>query len=432
MKKSLEIVSPGDSPKGATGFPTGAQDRVVLIDAIRGFALLGILLINMHDFLSPDNYIQLERLWPGEIDKLSQWFCRVFVAGKFFTMYSFLFGLGLSLQMDRLEARGARFVPIYLRRQGILFFMGLIHGVFIWSGDILLPYSLYGCLLALFRKRPLKLLLLSALLLATVPIVVSTFRLAENPNVSSNAFVDLPSDNQANDAKAKEAIQIYSEGSFAEIMNLRMHELIMSYNGWFGRNFGISVFTMFLLGLYAGRKRILVDITRHRKLIVAVWRWGLGAFLISVALSAYFILYEGATPYWLRLSGYEFEKVSRILVCLFYVATFALLSDTRIFRGVMAYFSAPGRMGLTNYLLQSLVCTTIFYSYGFGLYGTVSPALSVVLSVIFFAFQVIVSRWFLQRFNFGPMEWIWKSMTYGAWQNMRKRSVKIAASSGQA
>jgi uncharacterized protein len=158
--------------------PVQPQERISSIDILRGFALLGILVSNMDDFSSVARYFPGLTLWPRAIDQWVEWGINFFVDGKFYVLFSFLFGLGFGIQMARFEQRGIKSVPLYSRRLIVLFFIGLFHGIFVWWGDVLAVYAVFGFVMLLFYKSSTKTLFILSLLVLLLPVVVSTVQLS--------------------------------------------------------------------------------------------------------------------------------------------------------------------------------------------------------------------------------------------------------------
>jgi uncharacterized protein len=394
-----------------TAVPTAVPDRIQIVDILRGFALGGILIANMTDFSTPFYYIEPRVLWPQLHNLLVLAFIQIFVTGNFFTIFSFLFGLGLALQMRRLEARGVPFVPIYLRRQAILFCFGLAQGMLVWYGDILAPYALFGCALLLFRHWPPRRLVVLAACLILVPFTVSVTRMLLSPGAFLAAQGDHTNDAAAL-AAAQQVIAVYAHGSWMDIFRQRLGDLMVDYHGWLGRNYGLTVFSMFLLGLAAGVSSFFNNLDRFIPIIRKLWYIGVTCLCVSAAWTVMSSMDPEHSAV-LDLVYYQFLKIANIFICLFYVASVILLARNRRWHAALSILRAPGRMALTNYLLQALVFTTLFNSYGLGLFGNVSPLAGFGLSLLFYAGEVAASNWFLSRFKFGPAEWVWKSLTYG-------------------
>jgi uncharacterized protein len=202
-------------------------------------------------------------------------------------------------------------------------------------------------------------------------------------------------------------------------MNHRVEQLKSNYSSWLFRNYGFQVFGMFLLGLFLVKKNVVQDISSNLTWIRTLWKITgaitVGAFLLFVSVR---ILQISQGTFWYLLS-YEIEKINRTGLCLFYASSVVLLVQHTTAKKLLEKFTPAGRMALTNYLMQSCFWTAVFY--GLGLYGGVSPAIGFLASLVFFVFQVILSRWWMSRFAFGPLEWLWRSLTYGIFQPIRKK-----------
>jgi uncharacterized protein len=416
--------------------PIGIAERIEELDILRGFAIFGILVVNMQLFGNPAVQAVLRLGEPtGGIDRAAAWLIELLFEGKFYSLFSFLFGFGLSVQMVRARARGARFVPTYLRRLSVLLLIGLAHGLFLWVGDILLPYAVLGFLLILFRNRAPRTLAiwaavflgLSILLQAASLILVEMGRSTpEGAEAVAQMFAGTEGTLRA---AAAQAVLIYSGGSLAEIQSQRVADLTFMYSGTL---FILpNIFAMFLLGLYAGKRGIFQDIPAHLPFIRRVTLWGLAVGL--PASLAYVVIREmvGSTlsPSPLGLAGWSAHAIGAPALSLCYMGSIILLTQDPAWRTRLAPLASVGRMALSNYLLQTLICTTIFYSYGLGLYGQVGAAPGLVLTVGIYLAQIPLSRWWLGRYRFGPMEWLWRSLIYWRRQPMRlEQGVRLAES----
>jgi len=397
--------------------PVLGQERIEVMDILRGLAIFGILIVNMGGFSLPDS-MPTHQLWPNLVDRTVEKLILFFAQGKFVSLFSFLFGLGLAVQMMRAEARGARFLPLYLRRLCVLLLIGIAHFLFLWDGDILHTYALDGFVLLLFRRRSRKTILVWAGIFLCIPLLftglltgISIARQA-NPQAVSWISFDDPAEDQK---RIEETRQTFSRGAYAEMVRFRARALpeeMWSIADPF-------ILMLFLLGLYAGRRGIFHDVSANLPFIRRVRWWGLA---IGVGGNAAFAV--GGS---FDLSPTSVKQNVGVLCLLFaapamscfYASSIILLTQEETWRKRFQPLAAVGRMALSNYLLQSLICTTIFYSYGLGLFCKVRPSLGLLLTLVIYLIQIPLSLWWLRRFRFGPMEWLWRSLTYWQWQPMR-------------
>jgi len=398
------------------GGPVSLPERILFIDVLRGVALFGILAANMRAFFAPlDCYENIGVLFHSRADVLAQAFIDAFVQGKFLTIFSFLFGLGFAIQMSRAEARGVRFMGFYPRRLLALALFGLIHGLLIWAGDILLTYALAGAILLLFRKRQQKTLLWWAGGLFALPIVAGTTFLA----LYFSRFHRPWMDPKPPDVKNLYAIiNIYAHGTVGQI-------LAQNWVEWKRQLpytlFAIYAVALFLLGTWVWRAGIVQRLDEYRPVLKRVCAWcipvGLIVNIFVVIVKA--VVPPGSVSLWGWFAGILWLPGAHILSA-GYVSGLALIFMHEDWRHILLPFAAVGRMALTDYLMQSVLCTLFFYHYTTGLYGRVGPAIGLVLTVILYGTQVVFSNWWLKRYRFGPMEWLWRGMTYGRFPSMRK------------
>ena len=390
--------------------PVLRQERVEAIDILRGVAILGILIVNMQLFSTPEGL---------PVDGTAERLIYFFAQEKFKALFSFLFGLGLAVQMMRAEARGAHFLPLYARRLCVLFLIGIAHFLLVWDGDILHDYALLGFVLLLFHRSSPKTLLVGAGVLLAIPMLfygITTYS-SITSHVSPQMKEWITYENGAEDnGTSDDFSDTYARGSYAEMVTLRESELPRDMSP---DTDDAYVLALFLLGLYAGRRRIFHDIPAHLPFIRRVQRWGL---VIGVAGNAAFAVGGSFDPSPTSVTqnvGRLCLVVAAPALMLFYASTIILVTQRETWRRRLAPLAAVGRTALSNYLLQSLICTTIFYSYGLALFGKVSPSLGVLLTITIFLIQIPLSVWWLRRFQFGPVEWLWRSLTYWQRQPMR-------------
>jgi uncharacterized protein len=396
--------------------PVSLSERIVFIDVLRGMALFGILAANMRAFFAPlDCYDNIGLLFHGRADVLAQIFIDGFIQGKFITLFSFLFGMGFAIQMSRAEARGARFMGFYPRRLLALALFGLIHGMLIWAGDVLLTYALSGAILLLFRNRQQKTLLWWAGSLFGLPIVVATFFLGLYYTRFRPAWMTpKPEDVQ----KIYAVVQIYAHGTVRQILAQNWVE----WKRELPTNlFAIYAAALFLLGMWVWRAGIVQRLEEYRPVLQRVCSWCLPVGLI---ISLYVAVMKAILqPGVVSVRGWSAAVLwlpgSHILAA-GYASGLALLYLDEKKRRYLLPFAAVGRTALTNYLMQSVICTLFFYHYTTGLYGRIGPAIGLIPTVVLYSAQVVASNWWLQRYRFGPMEWLWRGMTYGKFPSMSK------------
>ena len=396
--------------------PVTLSERIQFIDILRGMALFGILAANMRAFFAPlDAYGDIGALFHSRADVLAQWFIDAFIQGKFISIFSFLFGLGFAIQLSRAEARGVRFLSFYPRRLMALALFGIIHGLLIWAGDILLTYAFSGAILLLFRNRQQKTLLWWAGSLIALPLVVNTVFLFLFFSRFHRPWMDpKPPDV----AKYYSVINIYAHGTVRQIMAQNWVEWKRELPTTL---FAIYATALFLLGMWVWRRGIVQRLDEYRPILKKVCAWCLPIGLaINIYVATVFALVpRGKVSLWAWSAGTLWLLGSHILSA-GYVSGLALIFLHEDWRRWLTPFAAVGRMALTDYLMQSVLCTLFFYHYTTGLYGRIGPAWGLVPTVILYAAQVVFSNWWLQRYRFGPMEWLWRGMTYGKFPSMRR------------
>ena len=396
--------------------PVSLSERILFIDVLRGMALFGILAANMRAFFAPlDTYGNIGVLYPGRADVLAQAFIDVFIQGKFISIFSFLFGMGFAIQMSRAEARGVRFLGFYPWRLLALALFGLIHGILIWAGDILLTYAFSGAILLLFRQRQQKTLLWWAGGLFTLPIIIGTTILTLYFTRFRQPWMQpKPPDMK----KLHEVIAIYAHGTVRQI-------LVQNWLEWKDELpltlFAIYAVALFLLGMWVWRAGIVQRLDEYRPVLKRVCAWCIpvGLILNIYVAIVKVVVPPGTVSLWgwsaglLSLSGAHILSAG-------YISGLALIFLHQDWRRLLLPFAAVGRMALTDYLMQSVLCTFFFYHYTTGLYGRIGPAIGLAPTVILYGAQVVFSNWWLKRYRFGPMEWLWRGLTYGKLPSMRK------------
>lgn len=397
--------------------PIQPEQRMMELDVIRGFAILGILIVNMQYFSSAYQYLSRARitLWTEEGDKLAKLLIDMLAAGKFYTMFSFLFGIGMMIFLERARQKGRREVPLFLRRISILLAFGLIHAFLIWSGDILFQYAVLAFFLVLFYRAKPWLVLLSAFFFLFLTPVLNALNTYQTITVPIYQASGLGPKLFNPTMMLEEANQAYEFGTYGSQLLHRISDFVYHY-GLFWALFPV-VFAMFLFGVYAAKKRIFQNVQENRKFIRRVWIGSLATALFS----DFYMTYLATSSSTQNLHIYEvcIRALYNPSLCFFYVTSILQLMQLDAVRAKMAPIAAVGRMAISNYLLSSLICTTIFYSYGFGLFNKVGTAKGLLISFLIYPLLMVFSIIWLRYFRYGPVEWLWRSLTYGHLQSMR-------------
>jgi uncharacterized protein len=407
--------------------PISSGERVHLIDSYRGLAILGILMVNMGVFAFP-----IYRLFgynpaaQTPVDMVVEWGIRFLFEGKFYIIFSFMFGLGMAVQKDRCEATGRPFAAFFAKRMVFLCLLGAVHGFLIWSGDILLTYGLMGFGLLLFRNlKPRGLLIWAGIFFSAMMGLVCVFWVILRV-METTAPEQLLSMTAANKQMIAErydaAMQVFSSGNYAAMTVERAIEFSQFLSQIFAT--GPMILISFLMGAWAWRKGIFQDPAAHKNLLKRVMIWG---GLIGVVGSAMQTVAKG-----LELMGSD--NVLGQMGVVFggyalgysYLAALALLYCSGKAKGFFTMLEPVGRMALTNYLTHSVVFTFVFYNHGLGLIGTIGDSTGLLLTLTMFLVQIPLSHWWLSRFRFGPVEWLWRCFTYGSLQPLRRRETVAA------
>ncbi len=396
--------------------PLPAPERVPVLDILRGLALLGILVMNMPGFGS-SFFAEADgaHLWTQPWDLHAEAVRDMLFSGKFNSMFSLLFGLGFTLQYARMQASApGRAIRLYLRRLGVLLAVGLVHGAFFWTGDVLHSYALLGLLLVLpLRRAPPRTLVLLMALGLLYPVVSGSLRLwLVTPDVTARLVATAQAFEASNNAA-------YGHGSFWQAARENLRVFAYSYDNlwslWGTLGWWVQLSITMLLGMLAGRLQWVQRIPALMPQIRRLTWWSLGIGLACGAVfTLVFALNRSPEPSPIKLLGSLCYWLSRLAMMVFYVLVVVRLAQQAAWQRRLAPLALAGRMPLTNYLMQTAICTTLFNGWGFGLWGRVGPAAGLLLALlIFFAVQLPWSRWWLARHPRGPLEALWARLTYG-------------------
>jgi uncharacterized protein len=399
-------IQPAIEPPTA---PVGTTERMTVLDAIRGVAVLGILLINI-DALSGYAFTPAttRTVLPTTTgDEVTWFFLATLIEGKFYSLFSFLFGVGFAVFVQRAAARGADAPQLFKRRLIGLLIIGLVHTLLIWFGDILVTYALLGFVLLPFLRRDDRTVLRWAVAMLLAPVALYAMLLLAAGQTAPAS----PGEAEGLPPVLATAAQAFMGGSYAQVVKGNVIFTVANVARRLLLMFFPRVVGMFLLGLYAGRHHLFARIDEHRQLARRTLAIGLGAGL-PLALAAWgWGDYAVGPPTTRGLVETVIKSVGVPLLALGYAAGLALLF-TRAQR-LMEALAPVGRMALSNYLMHSVAGVLVFYGLGFGLFGRLSLTAAVIGALLFFALQMVLSRWWLRHASFGPAEWLWRMFTYG-------------------
>ncbi|HEX4817447.1 MAG TPA: DUF418 domain-containing protein [Nonomuraea sp.] len=385
--------------------PRPAPARIASADALRGFSLLGILVVNIAFLASGYRMAGMaEPAFDGPLDWGVRWAVTLLLENKFYLLFSFLFGYSFTLQLDSAARRGHPFVPMFLRRLGGLFLLGLAHAVLLFPGDILTTYAAVGlALLVLRRLTPRAAALLAAGLTAVLALGFVLLGLMAVSGVDLSGQV-------ADTTREAAQSDLALGGGFWQIVSehVRKLSLVIVLRLLFQ---GPAVLAACLIGLAVGKLGALRDLSAHTGALRRLQWIGFSAGLTGALLYTMSAWNGAFHKFW----GEAVDLVTAPLLAAAYAATFLRLLP-RVPRLARA-LAAPGRMALSHYLAQSLICALIFTGYGLALVDRVSPPAEVLVAVAIFTVQVVVSRHWLKSHRYGPVEWLLRCLTY--WRRPR-------------
>lgn len=429
--------------------PVTATERLASVDVLRGFALLGILAMNIVGFGWP---------WPAYgnplrgggfdgIDRAIWFFNHLFFEAKMMTIFSMLFGAGLVLMNERASTRGASLRGVYYRRIFWLLVIGAVHAYLIWSGDVLFLYAECGLLLYLFRnKTPRTLIIVGiSLMLVTVPLVLgfgaaingmkaitarvdAQIKAGETPSRFDKRIHDLWADGLQKEVKPNEEQRLKSwneemaayRGGYLGIVKHRAFDLLMEQTVGFLLGGFFFAGARMLLGMGLMKAGVFsADRSRSFYIRMAALGYGIGLPLMVFDASQ-MIRHEFKSDYLLH-GGVFYNVFGSLVVALGHVGVIMLIVQSRAWTWLTGRLAAVGRMALSNYLTHSIVCTALFYGYGFGLFGQINRTGLAAIVLGIWVFQLWLSPIWLRHFRFGPAEWVWRSLTYWKRQPMRRQ-----------
>ncbi len=399
--------------------PISSNERVQLLDVLRGVAIFGMFTVNMTaDIWWGDTFRETDLALP---DFVALVWVDLFTNGKFITIFSFLYGIGFFVQMKRINDRVINPTAFYIRRSAGLLIIGVSAMACTIPSWILIDYAIFGLGLLLFRNRSPRTILIAAIALIMLAKVFGSIipdyrEHLENTVVEQNTSA-IPSTTQSQISEDT----MPGDGDFQQVSSYMLLHAWEAFSSWRYYAEELYLLGIMLMGLYVARLGAVWDSDIQRSLARKTMPWliGIGFFgcLVWVVM-ADFGVGDKTSVVHLIIRKLAAWPIGMPVLGLGYAAAIALLIEGPWWRKWLAPFAAVGRTALTNYLFTGLVAAFISFSWGLGLYGKISAWQGLLLVLIIFPVQVFVSRWWIARYHFGPVEWLWRSFTYGKFQPM--------------
>ena len=397
--------------------------RITSIDAFRGFALAGIAIAHMvEQYIAAQAPESLGTAMNASIaDQIVQMFIEIFVRGKFFAMFSFLFGVSFFIQMDNAANKGINFQPRFLWRVALLLLIGYLHSLF-YRGDILTIFAMLGMLLVFFYRVPTRICLgIGAIIILGLPRYLLFWLHGTEPILAGG---DMNPELPANVAY----FEVLLSGSLLDVF---------AVNAWQGHimkmEFQINVmgrfyltFAYFLLGLCVARSGLFRNAEVHKHTLKRALRWAVGTMIVAFAIMVPLFMHafdgDDAPGFssWPTMFAFTFMDIFSLSMSAIFLCGFLLVYLRPRGRRVLGVLAPYGRTALTNYVVQTLIGTFILYNWGLGLLGEVSNTQTLGMAIVIIGVQVMLSRLWLKHLRFGPLEWLWRSGTYLEWQPLRR------------
>jgi len=409
--------------------PVLHKDRIQIMDALRGFAILGIFIANLYVF----SYYMFGPIPGGRFlsayDHNVLFWHHVLLEGKFYSIFSFLFGWGIALQLARSHDAGSTDIGFVRRRLGIMFLLGMAHLLFLWIGDIVAFYALAGFLLLLVRNWKTKTLFITAILLILSPILLYYLKmmfpiLAAPTGLFMQTAIGIWNYFYPGNASPEGISRIIHEASFLDNIKINIGGFFMRYGDLFFQSRLSKVLGMFMLGFLMGRDNRYKQVLENKRLLFIVAGCGLIIGLPANYILATYMLGDGYQN--LTMAGlyqtiaYAFGVAPLAIA---YIAIFFLMAHSRVGKAVIDQLKYVGKMAFSNYILHSIIGLYFFTGMGLALDRQVGPLYYTIFAFAVFLVQIVLSRIWLHYFEYGPVEWLWRSATYGKFQAVRRRPV---------
>ena len=386
-----------------------STNRIHSLDLIRGFAVLGILIMNITNF-SHVNVAYMNPTIGAGLEGYNQYFHAfnyIFADTRFMSIFSILFGAGVVLFTNNAESKGKRAGVLHFKRMFWLLFFGFVHAYLIWEGDILVTYAICGCLIYMLRKKTIRSLLIIAVILFAVPItfnLMTYYGLTMDELESTFAFFHPSTDQIATEIKIM-------QGSFIEQMPVRLEKAIEFQTFVFLIETFWRTTSVMLLGMILYRKGVLSadkSLSYYNKMILI--GFGIGLIVSLTGLNQSYDS-EWSGTYVMSI-GANYKIFSGLFMAIGYIGLVMWCFKKGVFKKLQNRLQATGRMAFTNYIGMSIICTLIFNGHGLGLYGTLDRLQQFLIVVAIWVLILIASPLVLKKYRFGPLERLWRKLTY--------------------
>ncbi len=404
--------------------PTSDTDRIILLDVLRGFAVLGILIMNIQSFAMVGS-TYLNPTSTGDLTGVNWWIwagSHVFANQKFMTIFSLLFGAGILLFAEKIEAKGRRPAGIYYRRIFILIFIGLLHAYLLWYGDILFTYGVCGLFVYLFRKFKAKWLFTFGLLAISVHTLIYLSLNSTVPYMPNESLQELKAYREPSPVAIQAETQIYQSGWLTQMVHripsaiFFQTVIFLIWTGWRAGGLMLVGMALYKWGVLTGK------LSSKTYLILFITN-----ILIGFSTVIYGIIRNYAENWSLEYSFYMGtlpNEWGSLFVSFGYICLFCYLYPIIKDHIVTKSLANVGRLALTNYLMQTIICTTIFYGHGFGMFGQVNRIEQILIVLMIWVFQILISNMWVKHYRFGPFEWFWRTLTYWKVQPIYHTSIE--------
>jgi len=395
-----------------------SSSRAYILDILRGIALFGVYIANLGTFTGYNFLTDEEKalLPTATLDTLYDFFHFAFIDGKFYSIFSLLFGIGFSIFLAKSNG-----IFTFYKRLLILIGIGLFHSLFLWIGDILLLYALLGLLLPLFSKISNKKIIAFSIILVLTPILLDATReVSDGKFAPENAFY-------AKGAAVNQAVHfsfsrdkynsIVRNANYTEMKKLYRGGIFYRWGGLMKSNRLPKVLALFLLGMMIGRNKWYEKLEDKKLFLLQFRKWMLLLGFPITLLFAYVNVYMEDPPLVLEAATYAFSVIPMAFVYVTTIVLYYLKNEKGL-----SIFKYIGKMTLTNYIMHSVIAFFLFYGTGLALTGKVGSIYFPIIAISIVTLQILLSKLWLQYFEFGPLEWIWRQLTYGTFLNFFKKT----------